>query len=550
MLDQMAVEVPPRSNLSRALTLARKWLVSCTASHATCMDNSKPDWYPTRLLEIEPRKLTPMLIETKACQLSGGYACLSHCWGSLPITRLLRDNYDSFRKGIDPALLPKTFCDAIEFCKELGLRYLWIDSLCIIQDSLDDWREESNMMCQVYRNSTLCLSAAGAADASKGLYFDRKIEGNYPFPQCPAFLSDRCKRDTQNSSYRDWYLVPGDFYTNLCAKTYTFDRAWIFQERFLATRVLHFGRREIFWECCTANYCETFPEGVPQDVIGRTDILPKATYERIRTSSYTQAIIHPRIFDISSRPVAEQMQMTWEALITEYTRCDLSNLGDKLIALSGMAQSVWLDWRSKLSGDVQYLAGVWNIHLPHALLWACTRCGPRPAAYIAPTWSWASTDGQIDFQLHHWKHAYEFTSTILDVRISYVKSCWGQVKDGHIWVKGPIRKINWLVRKEYWIYATHDEEHPLLTEDTPSKYGIEIVPDEDYDVCTQGWGELHALLVMRFLDPGVQSQCVLVLNPVNDQCNTFHRVGIMSQMSGVQVADWFDGVAQQAIKII
>lgn len=244
------------------------------------------------------------------------------------------------------------------------------------------------------------------------------------------------------------------------------------------------------------------------------------------------------------------MQMTWEALVTEYTRCDLSNLSDKLIALSGMAQSVWLDWRSKIDGDVQYIAGIWNIHLPHALLWTCTLCGPRPATYIAPTWSWASTDGQIDFQLRHWNHAYEFTSIILDVQISYVKSCWGQVENGHIWAKGPIRKIKWLMRNEYSIYATHDEEQPLPTEDIPSEYGIEIEPDETYDVCTQGWSELHALLVMRFLDPCVQSRCVLVLSPVNGQCNTFHRVGIMSQMSGVQVAGWFDGVIQQTIKII
>ena len=550
MLHQMTVAVPPHSSLLRASTIARKWLAMCTARHATCMDNSNPCWYPTRLLEIKPRKSEPVLIETKASLLDGGYACLSHCWGSLPIIRLLRDNYGSFRKGIDPALLPKTFRDAIEFCKELGLRYLWIDSLCIIQDSLDDWREESNMMCQVYRNSTLCLSAAGASDASKGLYFDRNTQDTCPFPRCPASLSGESKRDTQNLLCRNWYFVPEDFYTNLCARTYTFDRAWIFQERFLASRVLHFGRKQLFWECCAANYCETFPEGVPQNVMDRTDILPKATYEKIRTYSFTQAIVHPRILDIASRPVAAQMQMTWEALITEYTRCDLSNLGDKLIALSGMAQSVWLDWRSKLSGDVQYIAGIWDIHLPHALLWTCTLCGPRPAAYIAPTWSWASTDGQIDFQLSHWRHEYELTLTVLDVQISYVKSCWGQVKGGHMWVKGPIRKINWLKRNEFSIYATHDEEQPLLTEDTPSKCGIEIVPDERYEVCTRGWGELHALLVMRFLDPCVQSQCVLVLSPVSNQCNTFRRVGIMSQMSGIQVAEWFDGVAQQAIKII
>lgn len=367
MLHQMTVQVPPHSSLLRASTLARKWLAYCIANHAACMNNSNPSWYPTRLLEIEPKNVIPTLIESKASILRGRYACLSHCWGSLPIVRLLRDNCGSFRKGIDPVLLPKTFGDAIDFCKELGLRYLWIDSLCIIQDSLDDWREESNMMCQVYRNSALCLSAAGAKDASKGFYFDRKAQDICPFPPCPDFLSDDRKPDTQNLLCHNWYLVPGDFYTNLCVRTHT--------------------------------------------------------------------------FDIANRPVASQVQMTWEALVTEYTRCDLSNPGDTLIALSGMAQSVWLDWRSKLDGEVRYLAGIWNIHLPQALLWTCTHGDVRPSVYRAPTWSWPSLDGRIDCQPTHWNHAYECKSTVLDVQVSYVKSCWGQVRAGNICVKEPFRKI-------------------------------------------------------------------------------------------------------------
>jgi hypothetical protein len=99
-------------------------------------------------------------------------------------------------------------------------------------------------------------------------------------------------------------------------------------------------------------------------------------------------------------------------------------------------------------------------------------------------------------------------------------------------------------------YATYDEEQKLPTKNEPSEHGVEINPDEYPEDRTELWGELHALLVMRFVDPSVKSRCIIVLNPVADQLDTFHRIGIFPSMSGKDVANWFDGVAQRVIKII
>jgi hypothetical protein len=550
MLDRMTLEVPPRSSLPRALMLAQQWLATCRSSHAMCLDNSRPSWYPTRLLEIDPQMSNPTLVESKASVLGGGYACLSHCWGALPITRLLLNNYNSFRNGIDFASLPKTFQDAIQFCKEFGLRYLWIDSLCIIQDSLEDWREQSNTMGEVYRNSILCLSASGAGDASEGLYFDRATEDIGAFPLCPAFQDYDWRQDPANLPNHSWHIVHGRLHSLLFASTKTLKRGWIFQERILSNRVLHFGNGQLFWECCTANYCETFPDGVPAPLLASTKVLPKAIYERVRTNTPNLTVDHPLVSNIRGQSAATQMQMTWETLVANYTRCQLSHPGDKLVALSGMAQNVWLDWKDKIDGKVQYIAGMWDIQLPHALLWENNCSGPRPSVYRAPTWSWSSTEGIINFQQEHWHHAYECTSTILDVRVSSVKSTWGEVKDGYVLLKAPVRRIKWAKYSKWSNYATYDEDRKLPTKDDPSGYGIKIQPDEMPHQRIEAWGDLHVLLVMLFLDPSVKSRCAIVLNPAGDQGDTFTRVGTMPPMTGKEVAEWFHGATQRVVKLI
>jgi hypothetical protein len=456
----------------------------------------------------------------------------------------------SFRDGIEFASLPKNFRDAIEFCKDFGLRYIWIDSLCIIQDSPDDWREQSNTMGEVYRNSTLCLSASGARDANEGLYFDRATDDIGSFPLCPAFQSYDWRVDSANPPNISWHIVYQRFGSNLFRTTTTLNRGWIFQERFLSNRILNFSKRQIFWECCTAIYCETFPNGLPRPVVASTEVLTKAVYEKICTKPPSLVIDHPLISDLEGRCAAAQMQITWETVVANYTRCKLTKSDDKLVALSGMAQNVWLNWKDKIDTHVYYVAGIWNIQLPHGLLWKTSSTNSRPPVYRAPTWSWSSIEGTIDFQSQHWHHAYEYTATILDIHTEYVKSSWGQVKAGHLLLKAPIRRIKCVRSDINQDYALRDQEQKLPIHDDPSGHGIMIKPDEKTRKRTETWGDLHALLVMRFLDPAVKSRCIIVLNPLIDREDTFNRVGIMAPMTGQEVAQWFDGVAERAIKIL
>lgn len=168
--------------------LITKWIDECVDNRVQCGGRGDCSWKPTRLLDLgqDATQLKPHLILSKEhfmessiseerCRSTSSehYMTLSHCWGSNEILRLLRGNLDSLCKSIRLESLPKTFKDAMRITRDLGIRYLWIDSLCIIQDSPDDWLQEAAAVSYVYKNSFCNIAATGAADGSQGCFFSR-----------------------------------------------------------------------------------------------------------------------------------------------------------------------------------------------------------------------------------------------------------------------------------------------------------------------------------------------------------------------------------------
>ena len=101
------------------------------------------------------------------------YLTLSHCWGKIAFLRLQKDNLDILTNSFPISSLPQTFQDAITFTRKIGIQFLWIDSLCILQDSFRDWEQESTLMAKIYGNSSLNLAATAAIDSSKDLFSER-----------------------------------------------------------------------------------------------------------------------------------------------------------------------------------------------------------------------------------------------------------------------------------------------------------------------------------------------------------------------------------------
>jgi hypothetical protein len=161
------------SRLSR--TAAESWILRCNSTHSTCREVlNTPRQLPTRLAYVGgPRYWDPPRLRVRNIPPSARYITLSHCWGDIEILQLTRNTLETFQKCILLQDLPKTFQDAIKITKKLSFRYIWIDSLCIIQDDADDWRRESVLMGNVYGGSSLYIAASGAPDGNWGCFFDR-----------------------------------------------------------------------------------------------------------------------------------------------------------------------------------------------------------------------------------------------------------------------------------------------------------------------------------------------------------------------------------------
>lgn len=197
---------------------------------------------PTRLLDVgslDQPQLRLHLTIPNSPQIS--YMTLSHCWGQLRIKRLELGTLRQMREKIDMHDLTRTFQDAIQFTRESGIKFLWIDSLCIIQDSPTDWEKESEMMRDVYKNAFCNITATAAPDGRSGCFFERDLVLSQSLRveigsggAGPPILYDFIFRDEWKRSVVDAPLNR---------------RAWVLQEKFLSPRTLHFARDQLFWEC-------------------------------------------------------------------------------------------------------------------------------------------------------------------------------------------------------------------------------------------------------------------------------------------------------------
>jgi hypothetical protein len=158
--------LPSISPLStRNLEIISTWINECKSTHSMCRLAESP-WLPTRLLDVgllDGTKL-PRLVETAEEHIEGPYAALSHMWGDptqghAPPVRTLKANYAGMKAGIARKMMSKNFVDAVVTTRRLGFRYVWIDSLCIVQDSPEDWQKEAATMYKVYKFAEITIVA-------------------------------------------------------------------------------------------------------------------------------------------------------------------------------------------------------------------------------------------------------------------------------------------------------------------------------------------------------------------------------------------------------
>ncbi|KAI1366483.1 heterokaryon incompatibility protein-domain-containing protein [Xylaria arbuscula] len=401
--------------------LVKEWLKRCVADHTDCREADlrvKHNRLPKRVIQVGSWDNS----EIRLCENDGGneqqnsvpdepYLSLSHCWGdSSNLPMLTKDTLEEKKKNIQWDSIPRTFRDAIVLTRGIGIHYIWIDSLCIIQDDPDDWKNEASKMASIYEGALMVLSATASTNSDGGCFHDREppvvlqvaLESE---PPSTIFARRVLPHRAFRSGFMEYQQTNGIKDPLLSEGVPLFSRAWCFQERLLGTRTLQFLSQEMVFDCLESTNCEcgglsnyteestktmrkSIKHGIPAEIISRWWRGSHLEPDQYIAPSSAQ------LFD-------DVFNETWRGLVESYSQKNITYSSDTLPALSGLANR----W-SRITGK-DYLCGLWTDGLLPGLLWyagnsiSSTGVDRRESidkrfardkdTYIAPTWSWAST---------------------------------------------------------------------------------------------------------------------------------------------------------------
>ena len=340
--------------------LLQHWIRECIDHHTLC---HVPDGQlPHRVINVGESDIRDPFLEVASGE-SGKYIALSHCWGSNPLIRTTKETLAQHMVRLHLESLPKTFQNAIIIARMLKVRYLWIDSLCIIQDDVQDWEEQSAIMGEIYSQSYLTIAASASKDSSGGCFLPRLKD---------THVRVKCSLNDNKTGHVFIREKPNGF--DELEHSILNTRAWVAQERLLSPRTIHYDVDQMLWECREARYTE---DSVPVDAF------------------HTQRLLWDGRLHLQypyTRKGASDGHFVWDwyDLIENYTTRNLTNADDKLPAISGLASVM-----EARTGD-KCVAGLWQSHLNIGLLWLRKKDWlTRPSRYRSPSWSWAAFDGHI-----------------------------------------------------------------------------------------------------------------------------------------------------------
>ena len=440
------------------------------------------------------------------------YIALSHCWGAPELTfQTTRETLEENQLQLPWDKLSRTFQDAIHATRRIGKRYLWIDSLCIIQDSNEDWDQESSVMGDIYKNAYLTLAATASSDGAGGLFVERDgdiLDITIPNSDPLHNVSLKARRRRLHAS-----LLPPPHGEPLSS------RAWAWQERLLSRRIVHFGSQELIWECKSGSGCECGIEGVLDDA--------KSTFHLVVD-------------------VPGWNTQLWRGLLESYTQLELTYDTDRLPALSGIASQVF--------SSSNYLAGLNREYLLGDLCWVTVRRHDEDLRPIsrnagAPSWSWVAVNGPV-----YWRSEIGWTppESLELVEASCTpegENLFGRVSFGSLVLRGVVIETH--MRLSVRSTDSHQHEHRYdhsigLQADCELGRGcilLDCTPFDDIYISAQP----VVLLILSYGRPSLDV-LALVLRRVDGDEVLYERIGV-ADFENVPVG-YFDSIQPRMIRIV
>lgn len=539
----------PHTGSPQALELIRHWLDTCQEHHEDCPKMKEPPELPTRIIDVGPQDGSeePFLyLPSGTC---GHFVTLSHCWGGKQPITTTRSSLPDRQAGIPLSTLPRTFAESVSVVRRLGFRFLWIDSLCILQDSVDDWEAESPKMGDYYWNSAFTILAADSTDSSQGLFRERDGASMYP---CVTEI--RCKRVTGKKSVtasisprmeKGW-----DWRRDESFPLET--RGWTLQESILPARLVIFGRFQIEFLCPRMGASESCLLGTSNtwDVGGSHSQLQQVLWSG-QAKDHGQGSVGLSLTNElqNGKDYEDPRYQAWRKMVEEYTRRELTVESDTLPAISGLASR----FNRLLDGDTdEYLAGIWKRDLLQGLLWyveGSSAHRPRKS-WVGPTWSWTSIRQHQG--MRHWSYMKDVASLMPTVLSASTRvnglNPYGEVATGDLRLRCNIKAA-----MSNYDLESLDNYFDLLDPKTSCRVGtgkLDVVAEfEQYAIHTVYCAVMmKESLLGRDRAPSYlegDATCILLIACREGDVSTYRRVGL-----GWMDWCWLEGSPQKEITIV
>ncbi|THV48857.1 hypothetical protein BGAL_0224g00190 [Botrytis galanthina] len=518
------METDPASQ--RSFEIASSWLNNCVESHSSCKpEHTKSHNPPKRLINVGNKTQDPFLVEDFTDPQSVEWVSLSYCWGEEPSMRLTNGTINELKNGIPLTNFDATIQDAVLVTRALGVLYIRIDALCILQGG-KEWSEEASKMNEIYGGSIVTLVIASLDSVKNGFLKERNL--NYIPLACSIDLADDHKAkiflstewDDSEREY-NWPWIK---------------RGWTMQEELLPNRLLYYTADQIIWKCCKE---QRFERGVIERVEDRiSETLTYSDYGDMEFGSgFLWELPTYLKFKTFKNYLPDDLDYLWSQsgtfrlwydLVEEYTQRKFERISDRLVAISGLARIY-----SDMIRNPIYVAGLWEKDLLRGLLWyvegrklISKRSADDNSTLDGnfPSWSWASV-GYEAVKNDLTENNFYALSEIENIQIDLVdpQDPFGAVSSGSITISGPLRRLPRLYNKE-WVSVE-------VSMSKLERYISEIVEEESqgnvpHKYSSPPGGHFSVLLMLG--DIGLLHLLVLeATGDILNGINVYHRVGIL-----------------------